>query len=78
MLTSDKAASVHISDQAYVICSPEQPRASYFAKELGSDKFIEAFVNFSFDHWQNNDLAPFIRNRTILLNFKICYSYSVI
>lgn len=65
------------SNHEYIISGAEQTRSHDFAKELRNDKFKEALVNFLIDHWQSNDLAPFIDKKTIILNFKQCYSYSV-
>lgn len=65
------------SNQNYVISGPEQARTHDFAKDLRNDKFKEAFVLFLISHWQNKDVAPFIGNKTIILNFDHSYSYSV-
>jgi hypothetical protein len=72
-----KGATSLLCPDEYVISGPEQARTHDFAKELRNDKFKEALVLFLISHWQSNDVAPFIGNKTILLNFIHCYSYSV-
>lgn len=66
-----------ISDRDYVITGPEQVRPVDFVKELRNNKFKEALVNFQILHWSNMEMAPFIRNKTILLNLDYCYMYKV-
>lgn len=66
------------SNYDYVISGPEQARTHDFAKELRNDKFKEALVLLLISHWQSNDVAPFIGNKTIVLNYIHCYSYSVV
>lgn len=66
------------SNHEYVISGPDQTRTHDFAKELRNDRFKEALVLFLISHWQSNDVAAFIGNKTILLNFINCYSFSVV
>ncbi|XP_066595439.1 uncharacterized protein [Prorops nasuta] len=66
-----------VSHRNYVITGPEQIRPVDFVKELRNDKFKEALIRFLILHWNNNEMAPFIRNKTILLNFDYCYMYKV-
>lgn len=62
----------------YVISGPDQARTHDFAKELRNDKFKEALVLFLISHWQSNDVAAFIGNKIIILNYIHCYTYSVV
>jgi len=66
------------STHEYVISGPDQARTHDFAKELRNDRFKEALVRFLISHWQSNDVAAFIGNKTISLNFINCYSFSVV
>ncbi|KAG5887983.1 hypothetical protein JTB14_033233 [Gonioctena quinquepunctata] len=65
------------SQHDYGISGPEQARTNDFGKELRNDKFKEALVLFLISHWESDDVAPLIGNKTILLNFINCYSFSV-
>ena len=65
------------SNHEYIISGPEQARTHDFGKVLRNNKFKKALVLFIISHWQSNDVALFIGNKTILLNFIHCYSYSV-
>ena len=64
------------SSHEYVISGPEEARTHDFAKELRNEKF-KALVLSLISHWQSNDVATFIGNKTTLLNFIHCYSYSI-
>lgn len=61
----------------YTIDGPEQVRPSDFAKELKNSNFKEALVNFVILHWATDEVAPFIGNKTIHINFKNCHSFTV-
>ncbi|OXU16360.1 hypothetical protein TSAR_013367, partial [Trichomalopsis sarcophagae] len=61
----------------YIISGPEQIRPANFNKELRNDKFKEALVKFLISDWKNNEIATFIGNKIILLNFDYCYQYVV-
>ncbi|GFW32885.1 uncharacterized protein TNCV_1774521 [Trichonephila clavipes] len=49
-----------------------------FAGELKNTQFKEALVNFFIDHWANDNMYPFIGNKTIYLSFDKCYLYRVV
>ncbi|XP_046481745.2 uncharacterized protein [Neodiprion pinetum] len=59
----------------YSIYGPDQIRSSDFTKEMRNTKFKEALIEFFTIHWATDDVAPFIGNKLIHLNFKNCYSY---
>ncbi|GFU73164.1 uncharacterized protein TNCV_1268041 [Trichonephila clavipes] len=55
-----------------------QIRHHNFAGELKNTQFMEALVKIVIDHWANDNMYPFIGNKTIYLSFDKCYSYRVI
>ncbi|GFX24619.1 uncharacterized protein TNCV_3343991 [Trichonephila clavipes] len=61
-----------------VSIGPNQIRHHNFAGELKNTQFKEALVKFFIDHWANDNMYPFIRNKTIYLSFDKCYSYHVL
>lgn len=61
----------------YIITSPDQKVPSDFTKELKNSNFKEALVNFCILHWATDEMAPFIGNTLIHLNFKKCYYFTV-
>lgn len=65
------------SNHDYVISGPEQARTNDFTTELKNDRFKEALVTFLISHWQSNEVVPFIRNKTVVLNYLRCYEYNV-
>ncbi|GFU43974.1 uncharacterized protein TNCV_1878521 [Trichonephila clavipes] len=58
-----------------VSIGPNQIQHHNFAGKLKNTQFKEALVNFLMDHWANNNMYPFIGNKTIYLRFDKCYSY---
>lgn len=65
------------NDRDYVISGPQQVRPTDFAKELKNDNFKTALVSFLITHWESDEIAPFIGNKKILLNYVVCYKYEV-
>ncbi|GBP52408.1 hypothetical protein EVAR_4691_1 [Eumeta japonica] len=61
----------------YTITGPEQIRSSDFAKELRNLNFKVALVNFFTSHWATDEVVPFIGDKTIYINFRKCYSFTV-
>ncbi|GFW82709.1 uncharacterized protein TNCV_3492811 [Trichonephila clavipes] len=61
-----------------VSIGPNQIRHHNFAGELKNTQFKEAFVKIFIDHWANENMYPFIGNKTIYLSLDKCYSYRVI
>ncbi|GFU78592.1 uncharacterized protein TNCV_2302041 [Trichonephila clavipes] len=61
-----------------VSIGPNQIRPHNFAGELKNTQFKEALVKFFIDHWANDNMFPFIGNKTIYLSFDKCYSYLVV
>lgn len=65
-------------DLDYTIAGPDQPRPADFMKELRNYKFKEALVNFFIAHWATDEMASFIGNKIINLNFKQCHSFRMV
>ncbi|GFS64407.1 uncharacterized protein TNCV_3955781 [Trichonephila clavipes] len=61
-----------------VSIGPNQIRHHNFAGELKNTQFKEALVKIFIDHWANDNMHPFIGNKTIYLSFDKCYSYHVV
>ncbi|GFW59309.1 uncharacterized protein TNCV_2910541 [Trichonephila clavipes] len=61
-----------------VSIGPNQIRHHNFAGELKNTQFKEALVKFFIDHWANDNMYPFIGNKTIYISFDKCYSYHVV
>ncbi|GFU50298.1 uncharacterized protein TNCV_301311 [Trichonephila clavipes] len=61
-----------------VSIGPNRIRHHNFAGELKNSQFKEALVKFFIDHWANDNMHPFIGNKTIYLSFDKCYSYRVV
>ncbi|KAF9408574.1 hypothetical protein HW555_011794 [Spodoptera exigua] len=59
------------------IIGPSQTRPTDFMKELKNIKFKESFVQFLIDYWATDEMATFIGNTLIKLNYDSCYSYIV-
>ncbi|GFW09359.1 uncharacterized protein TNCV_2066181 [Trichonephila clavipes] len=70
-LRSNKTAST-------VSIGPNQIWHHKFAGELKNTQFKEALVKFFIDHWANDNMYPFIGNKTIYLSIDKCYSYRVV
>ncbi|KMQ92559.1 hypothetical protein RF55_7436 [Lasius niger] len=60
------------------ITGPEQVRPSNFSAELKNINFKDALVHFLVDSWAVNEMAPFIGNKTVYVNYDSCYKYEVI
>ncbi|GFV19510.1 uncharacterized protein TNCV_3664421 [Trichonephila clavipes] len=52
-----------------VSIGPNQIRHHNFAGELKNTQFKEALVKFFIDYWANDNMYPFIGNKTIYLSF---------
>ncbi|KOB66025.1 Uncharacterized protein OBRU01_21848 [Operophtera brumata] len=65
-------------DKDYHISGPQQIRLVDFAKDLKNIKFKEALVKFFIDHWNTQEMAVIIRNKTIYLNHDLCYVFKVV
>ncbi|GFW61789.1 uncharacterized protein TNCV_1471111 [Trichonephila clavipes] len=61
-----------------VSIGPNQIRHHNFAGELKNTQFKEAFVKNFIDHWANENMYPFIGNKTIYLSLDKCYSYRIV
>lgn len=61
----------------YLIPGPEQVRPVDFIKELRNIEFKKALVDFLIIHWSTNEMAEFIGNTILNLNYKECPTYSV-
>ncbi|KAL3279889.1 hypothetical protein HHI36_017395 [Cryptolaemus montrouzieri] len=61
-----------------VSIGPNQVRPHNFGAELKNIQFKEALVNFFIDHWDSEDMLPFIGNKNIYVSFNKCYSYKVL
>ncbi|GFX47567.1 uncharacterized protein TNCV_3015861 [Trichonephila clavipes] len=61
-----------------VSIGPNQIRHNNFAGELKNTQFKEALVKFFIDHWANENMYPFIGNKTIYLSLDKCYSYHAV
>lgn len=59
----------------YIITGPEQSRPNDFAKELKNSNFKEALVDFFILHWATDEMASFIGNKIIHVNFRKCHSF---
>lgn len=59
----------------YSITGPDQTRPTDFAKELKNTNFNESLIDFFSTHWRSDEIAPFIGNKLIHLNFRECRSY---
>lgn len=57
------------------ITGPSQTRPTDFMKELKNIKFKESFVQFLIDYWATDEIATFIGNTLIKLNYDSYYSY---
>nr|CAH7764796.1 unnamed protein product [Callosobruchus chinensis] len=56
---------------------PHQIRSSDFSHDSKNAHFKEALVNFNIEHWALDHTAPLIGNKTIYINFDLCYKYVV-
>ncbi|CAH2015292.1 unnamed protein product [Acanthoscelides obtectus] len=61
-----------------VFIGPNQIRPHNFGAELKNMEFKIALVNFFIDHWDSEDMVPFIGNKIIYVSFNKCYSYKVL
>ncbi|KAL4702648.1 hypothetical protein ACJJTC_016455 [Scirpophaga incertulas] len=61
----------------FKINGPSQTRPTDFMKELKNIKFKESFVQFLIEYWATDEMATFIGNTLIKLNYDSCYSYIV-
>lgn len=59
------------------ILGPSQTRPIDFMKELKNIKFKESLVQFLIQHWATDEMATFIGNTLIKVNYDLCYSYIV-
>lgn len=62
---------------AFNITGPDQVRPADFAKELRNSYFKEALVRFIIQHWATDEMAVFIGNKLIKINFQQCHSFTV-
>lgn len=62
----------------FTITGPDQVRPADFGKELKNAHFKEALINFFISHWATDEMAPFIGNKLIKVNFIECHSFSII
>ncbi|KAK5644894.1 hypothetical protein RI129_006194 [Pyrocoelia pectoralis] len=72
----ERAQRHEVRNREYFITGPEQVRPVDFIKELRNIEFKQAFINFLITHWSTNEMAEFIGNTIINLNYKECYTYS--
>jgi len=62
----------------YRILGAEMRRLAEFAKELKNINFKNALVEFLLMDWTKNELAPFIGNKKIYINYISCTKFEVI
>ncbi|CAH0563075.1 unnamed protein product [Brassicogethes aeneus] len=62
----------------YAITGPQQVRPSDFAKELRSNNFKEALVEFLINYWTDDAFIPFLKDKTLNVNFDECYTFQVV
>lgn len=55
----------------------ENKRPTEFSKLLRSRNFKEKFVEFLIEDWERDEMALFIREKTVKLNYDKCYVYEV-
>lgn len=67
-----------VDDREYTISGPQQTRPADFLKELRNDKFKTALVTFLSNHWESNDVAPFIVEKEIILDHIYSYNNKVV
>lgn len=71
----------HLREQTesrtFKITGPEQVRPSDFSKELRNKNFKEALVGFLINFWSSDEAAPIIGQKTVFLNYDLCYKYEV-
>lgn len=64
-----------IEGHNYCINSPDQLRPANFASELKNIHFKEALIKFICNDWENDYMAPFIGEKTIYINYDLCYKF---
>ena len=62
----------------YSIHGPDQTRPSDFFAELKNICFKKALVNFLIQDWERDDLASFIGNKTVYVNYILSFKYEVV
>lgn len=62
-------------NECYQITGGEQTRPADFSTVLKNINFKEALVKFILNDWRSPAMAPFIKNKTIYVNYQTCYKY---
>ena len=62
----------------FTITGPDQVQPADLGKELKNSHFKQALVNFFSLHWFTDEMAPFIGNKIIKVNFVACHTFIVI
>lgn len=64
------------SDRQYKI-TESMKFSSCFSVELKNVNFKRALVHFLIEHWQTEEMIPFLQNKTVLINYDECHEYRV-
>ena len=64
-----------IFDEPYVISGSMQKRSPNFHEALKNVSFKIAFVKFLIQAFAENEMVPFISNKTVYINFDKCYVF---
>lgn len=67
--------SGNVEQRQYHISGPNQVRPASFEVELKNNSFKEALISFLISHWSSDEMAPFFINKTVYLNYDVCYKY---
>lgn len=63
--------------QSFCISGPNQNGPIDFIKELRYNKLKEALVRFFLSFWANDEIAPFLQNKIVYVNFVECHKFFV-
>lgn len=66
-----------VRGQRFQINGPDQIRPSNFSEALKNIYFKEALIEFLIEDWKNDYMAPWIGEKTIIVNYLECYKYEV-
>lgn len=65
------------SEKQYIITA-DMKLTSTLLVELRNSNFKKTFVRFLIEHWKLDEMAPYLGNKTVLLNYDQCYEYKQI
>jgi len=66
-----------LSDRDYGKIKSDHNKPLDFFKELRNYKFKKALVDLLISEWKKKEMAPFLKNKIVMLNFDNCYMYEV-